>query len=323
MATLPRLAPADPPRVTARRPPNLVMQSAPAAARSLPFSQKPWAWVGVGLGLAAVGALGLWAQLRPGALPRFPVPHPVPSPESGWDRVDRPRDPQSWAQVPTDQLVAEAVVQFNQDEFAAAIASVQALLAPERNAIAAAQTALKAAPETHDFPEITFLRGRVAWQSLRVGETLFGPDDARRYWQAAADGDPEQPHYWLALGFAHYRAGDWGRSRQAWLQTLELTQRQDPAVALPATPDTTFGAPATDITLQAEAGLALVSWRQAQAESRPDRRLAWLGQAIAYRQRVLTVDAAAVQPQALLQNWLWTEGAIADWQQILDLRVRD
>ena len=55
-----------------------------------------------------------------------------------------------------------------------------------------------------DRPDVLFLKGRLAWQNVQVGNTLYSLDDSRRFWQAAAQQDPDSPLYALALGFVFY-----------------------------------------------------------------------------------------------------------------------
>ncbi|MDY7013566.1 MAG: CHAT domain-containing protein, partial [Cyanobacteriota bacterium] len=204
--------------------------------------------------------------------------------------------------VSTEELTAKAIEQAIQGQIEESAIAIEALLDPQRNALPYARAALDGVPlEQQDEPQILFLRGRLAWQSVLQGNTDFSVDDARRYWESAVKADPNSLLYQNALGFAYYEEGDFARANLAWSDALELGQQQT------TNPD--------EGVLTTYAGLAL-ALRQMAASQRDRSQQMPIDKAIKLRQLVMTQDPAGFQSDALSAHWLWSEKAIDDWQAL-------
>ena len=178
-----------------------------------------------------------------------------------------------------------------------------------------ADAALKAVPITKlDDPAVSFLRGRLAWQSLKKeqsekGSKNYDLSDARKYWEMARKGQPKSVPYLSALGFAYYMEGNYGRANNAWFEALQVkTASQSGGNVAPGTPDKE--------TLTIYAGLALGLRQEAQKQP-AQQRASLLSRSLNMRQYVMSNDPVNFQPDALSQNWLWTEKAIQDWRSLL------
>ncbi|MDB9313885.1 CHAT domain-containing protein [Spirulina sp. CS-785/01] len=206
--------------------------------------------------------------------------------------------------VSTDQLTSLAIAQFTEGNLETGVNAVTELL--NRNALNYAESALAAVPnQSLDTPSVSFLRGRLAWQSVMVGESNYSVDDARRYWELAVKGDPQSLQYHNALGFAYYAEGKINRANQAWYDALELTDQQVEQENSELTP----------ALLDTYAGLALGLSKLAQ-DSDGEQQRVLQDKANKLKQKVLNEDPLAYQAQGLSQNWLWTEEAIKDWQEL-------
>ncbi len=183
-------------------------------------------------------------------------------------------------------LMQGAIAQFRQGNFSAGAIQVEKLL--DSSVINYALEALRAVPsQQQDHPQISYLWGRLAWQAIQQGNSDYSVDDARRYWEQAVKGDPRQPDYYNALGFAYYAEGNLGLAEKSFAQAIALT-------------DT----PTAPQRLTAYAGTALVYAQKARED-----------EAAQVYQFVMQADPSQFQPQALgTQSWLWTNTAIAQWQ---------
>lgn len=237
----------------------------------------------------------------------------------------------------TAEVTAIATTHFNQENLVEGGQAVEELL--DRVALSQARTALDAVPEALvDDPAVSFLKGRLAWQSVQVGDEDFSVDDARRYWETAVRGEPDSLLYHNALGFAYYAEGNLDAANQVWLEALELTEQQssmteDPEENLqdPTEPELgreeTLDDSASDeaqVTPNQEAstvyaGLALSLTELAENQPTTERQ-SLLSKAAKLYQKVITDDPTNFQPEALSQNWMWTESAIEDWRSLSTLR---
>ncbi|MFP5272409.1 CHAT domain-containing protein [Coleofasciculus sp.] len=277
-------------------------------------NQKGWrSWrvapklgIGLGVGAVAIALLSfalLWnRQPQPGGLITS-LESPVPSVPQPSD-LDR----SNLAQADTSRVTALAIAQLGQGKIEAGTEAVEALL--NRGALSQADAALGAvSPSQLDNPTISFLRGRLAWQSLQTGDTNYNISDVRRYWETAVKAQPDSAKYNNALGFAYYAEGDFERANNAWLDALTLIEQEeiDADVA---------GNEAKKEALTAYAGLALGFWKSAQQQP-AENRTNLLNESSKLRQKVLQDDPVNFQPDALSQNWLWSEQAIQDWRSLL------
>jgi hypothetical protein len=210
----------------------------------------------------------------------------------------------------TAAVTTLAIEQLSQGNVATGKNAVEELL--DRGALPQADAALAAVPrEQLDNPAVSFLRGRLAWQSIQTGSENYAIDDVRRYWETASDRQPSSATYLNALGFAYYAEGDYDRANQAWFDALYRTEEAQ--VAESGAVDTQ-----NRELLTTYAGLALGLWKS--AEGLPaDKQASLFNEALKLRQKVLGDAPADFQPEALSQDWLWTPQAIQDWQELLAL----
>jgi hypothetical protein len=226
---------------------------------------------------------------------------------------------QDLRQRETQDVLTIAIDSFNKKQFEQGRTAVTALL--ERGAIKEAETALGAvSPQSLSDPNISFLRGRVAWEATKTGDTFYSVSDARRFWEIAAKGEPESVLYQNALGFAYYAEGNTREALKVWMRASYGLENFS-AVAVPtAGSSTSTESPrANPLQLTPErlttyAGIAIGLQRIAADETYGQRSLT--SKAMKLYQMVSQKDPTQFRPQALSQNWLWTEAAIQDWEKL-------
>jgi tetratricopeptide (TPR) repeat protein len=196
-----------------------------------------------------------------------------------------------------------------------------------REALQEAKAALDAVPaERLDNPDISFLRGRLAWQQTKKGNSDYGKDDVRRFWETSVRGKPDTVSYYNALGFALYREGKFEDAIETWCNGLKVQQTQTDFSAaasgsqgncpVPTRPLTNVAdATAKANILDASAGIALALKKGVETNSfdRVEERMA---QSIALYKTVISSEPVEFQPDSLSQNWLWTEEAILEWRSL-------
>nr|WP_274381925.1 CHAT domain-containing protein [Myxacorys almedinensis] len=213
----------------------------------------------------------------------------------------------------TGALTATATQSFIQGDVQKGQQAIEALLA--QNNLVQAKTAFDAVPNDKlSSPAISFLRGRLAWQWLQqnTSDRTFSIEDVRRYWKTAIGGKKE-PRYYNALGFAYYAEGDLRSASNAWMTAARLAEAQQ---KLPANVATGNANPALQDQMTANAGIALAYQKMASKQP-PEKRASLKREAVKLRNRILRQTPAEFQPNALNQNWLWTESAIAEWKTLL------
>jgi len=270
----------------------------PSSSRTRQRRQKTSILAVVGAGaIATLLALTWWWQNRQSSLSDIP-PIPTQSAPS--------QTPADIRQMPTEMVTTIATEKLNQGDLEAGLAAVEELL--NRNVLPAAETALNLIPSQQiQKPSVNFLKGRLAWQSLRTGDTKYSVDDARRYWENAVRGNPNSSEYKNALGFAYYMEGNLNEANASWLQALNSAlerQNSDSQTQLPPEALTSY------------AGLAMGMYKSAQNLS-GNKRTQYLKEAIKSRQTVLKQDPLNFQVDKLSNHWLWTEEMIRDWRSLL------
>ncbi len=270
---------------------------------SRPATQKrrrPWIAAGV-LGTAAAGVLAVWGftNWRSTTAPSDVLPDIAQLNSS---------PPPTSNQI--DAITASATKSFAQGDLRRGREAVQTLL--DQGVVPAADTAIQSVPLNYrDDPTVSFLRGRVAWESVnRSPNTTYSIDDARREWETAAK-TRKTPQVYNALGFAYYAQNQLGRAGKAWIAAVRLAQAQQKV--------TQDKKAFQQDELTAYAGLALVANRKAQSQP-PQERDRAQQEAIQLRDRVLNAAPDQFQDQALARNWLWRESAIADWKALRVLK---
>ena len=300
-------------------PPQLATNLAKSVEATQPTAAKIWQqklqgipklWLGLGAtGIVASTLFGFWfwetRQIPPGDLlnPDFSVPG-VPQPPTSQEL--------DLAKADTKTVTEIAIQQLSQGNLAPGQEAVEALL--NRGALPQAKAALETvSPEQIDNPAVSFLRGRLAWQSLQAGNQNYSIDDARRFWQDASKKQPNSSTYSNALGFAYYAEGEFEKANNAWLEALTLNQK---AQEISDPSNNTAQATRKTEALDIYAGLALGLWQSAQQQS-GDKRANLLNESLKLRQKVMTDNPVNFQPEALSKNWLWSQQAIRDWQSLL------
>ncbi len=207
--------------------------------------------------------------------------------------------------VDTSKLTASAIEQLSQGNLAAGQKSVEELL--NREALKQASAALAVVPKSQiDNPAVEFLKGRLAWQSVKKGSQDFDLSDARRYWEDAHKAQPQSSTYLTALGFAYYAEGNFERANQAWYDALYVLGDTKGKTDLKA-------APAQKEALTIYAGLAM-GLRQSAQKQPTSKRASLLSKSRKLRQKVLSDAPTDFTPEALSKNWLWTEKTLKDWR---------
>jgi tetratricopeptide (TPR) repeat protein len=221
----------------------------------------------------------------------------------------------------TKELTAIASDRFNKGQLPEGEQALGILL--DRGALLEATAIIQSLPaEKTDEPGISYLRGRLAWQSMQSGNPDYLLSDVIRDWENAAKAQPNSVEYHEALGFAYYAQNRPREAIQAWasaLDILEVRQKMPEASPNHATHSTTrisdVSSRHTDQeALTIYAGIALALRQGGNDPTQPQTNLS--GKASKIYQMVLRNDPVNFQPQALSQNWLWSESAIKDWQTL-------
>lgn len=263
-------------------------------------------WIGLGAtGTLALVLLGVWFFQNPPTSGRG-----IPLLPGLSESVDDPNV--NLKNAKTNTVTAIAIEAFSEDNIIRGTEAVRALL--DRGALPQASAALKEVPsEQLNQSMVSFLRGRLAWQSIQTGSDEYSLDDVRRYWERAVKQEPDSWTYRNALGFAYYAEGKYERANQAWLDALYRSSKGK---------STTVGSGQSSNSqkLNTYAGLALGFWKSAQ-EQNGSKRASLSKESLKLRQHVITNDPINFQPDALSKNWLWSQQAIKDWQSLLEVRT--
>ncbi|MEH1909110.1 MAG: cell division protein HetF [Nostoc sp.] len=276
--------------------------SLPASPRPRTRRRKLWPIVGI-VGISAiVSAIGLnwwWQNRHQVTLPNIPVIPTQSLPIQKQQNIDLQT-------ALTGIVAATATEKLSQGDLQGGLLAVEELL--NRGVLPAADTALKLIPNKQaDQPSVNFYKGRLAWQSIQIGDNNYSIDDARRYWESAAKAKPESLLYNNALGFAYYTEGNLNRANDSWFKALNLALKEQKT-------DSTSTVPQDALT--SYAGLALGLYKSALSQPN-GKQTQYLNEAIKLRQLVLKSDPVNFQVDKLAKNWLWTEKAIEDWRSLL------
>jgi tetratricopeptide (TPR) repeat protein len=259
-----------------------------------------------GTGILTLVVLGLLFAARRHLEPSVTL-SPPPSPATAV-LTDVTVDRVNFSNLNTKQVVALAQADLRQGDLKRATAAVEELL--DRHALSETEVALAVIPQQLiDTPDISFLRGRLAWQQFSTGRKKFSLNDARRFWETAVKKQPHTPLYLNALGFVYYAEGNLDRAIALWFDALsigeqKLAQKVDAATQ-------------RDV-LNSYAGIAL-ALSQLAAKQTGDRGQTLLQEALKLRQKVLKEAVASFQPDTLAKNWMWPKAAVRDWQAFLEI----
>jgi len=256
-----------------------------------PRRRRPWIAAGI-LGTTMAAVLGVWS------FSAWRGASTTPSPSELIDNLSQINQAPGMASSRSGNLVATATSSFAQGNLRVGQDAIEELL--NNSELAAADSAFQnVPPDKLDNPTISFLRGRIAWQSVQQRRSNYSLNDAQGYFETALKGN-RTPQVLNALGFVYYAQGNLNRAGRTWNDARKLaagTAKQDELTAL--------------------AGLALVANKTAQTQTGNSRnRLR--REAVGLRDRVL--QSKEFQISALSKNWLWGEGAIADWRGLLAIK---
>jgi tetratricopeptide (TPR) repeat protein len=217
----------------------------------------------------------------------------------------------------TEIITAYASQKLSQGEIEIGLKAVEELL--NRNVLPDTEAALSVIPkEQADNPLVNFYKGRLAWQSVQIGDKKYSIDDARRYWETAVKAQPDTPAYLNAVGFAFYAEGNLDKANDSWFKALDIALKEQKRVAQPVA-NVAKSMPKEAVT--AYAGLALGLYKSAYEKQPPgSKRQQYLDESVKLRQMVVTDDPQGFQMNKLTQNWLWTEKALTDWKELLKVR---
>ncbi|HEY9640074.1 MAG TPA: CHAT domain-containing protein, partial [Coleofasciculaceae cyanobacterium] len=215
---------------------------------------------------------------------------------------------QKLANSSTAQVQAIAISSFGKQQLAQGQQAIAVLL--DRNALPEATAALAAVPQQNqNEPEIQFLRGRLAWQAIKQGNSQYKLADVRQAWENAAQKEPNTALYQQGLGFVYYAEGNPSQAFESWMRARSILENS------PSAADSTSAAqPVADLNT-AYAGVAL-SIRQLSTQETPDRQNRISDKADKLYRMVLNSDPAHFSSEALQKNWLWNETTIQDWQKL-------
>jgi tetratricopeptide (TPR) repeat protein len=262
------------------------------------------------VGVCAIAISGFWffqnRQPKPGDL----LPEQLTLIQSQQQSVNIKQ--LDFQKTDTPNLATLAIEKFSQGELLIAQQAVTELL--NRNALSHASAALAVVPKQQlNNPDVSFLRGRLAWQSAAKGSKDYSFDDARRYWEIAKRNKPKSPQYLNALGFAYYHEGKYDLASKVWFDALYLSKPQ------PATLTNSKVEKNNHEVLNTYAGLALVLKKLAQKQP-TDKSQKFLSESMKLRQQVMNADPVHYQPEALSQDWMWSKKAIQDWKLLLKMK---
>ncbi|MGC1396518.1 MAG: CHAT domain-containing protein [Coleofasciculaceae cyanobacterium] len=298
---LPTHSPAPAQQQNIVNPHNRQAKTTPPFWRRVQAMPKQWLLLGA-TGAMAIALLGTWLLFNK------PQTNPLVNLPVAQESLDGTNSPVNLKTTETSKLTADAIQQLSQGNLATGQKSVEELL--NREALPQAKAALDVVPKSQiDKPEVSYLRGRLAWQFVKKDSRDFNISDARRYWETAHKAQPKNSAYLTALGFAYYGEDNFERANQAWFDALYLLEDTKGKTEAQA-------APIKKTALTIYAGLAM-GLRQSAQKQAAAKRASLLSESRKLRQKVLKDAPTDFSPEALNQNWLWTAKTIKDWRSTI------
>jgi tetratricopeptide (TPR) repeat protein len=276
----------------------------------------------------------LWQS---GVLRSLQASRPVPSPTSSASVSPSPSSSAAaspgntdLSKAKTDDLVLMATNNFSQPQLsdenvAEGGRAITALL--DRGDLETVEALLTNVPsEDASNPDISFLKGRLAWQQFKQGNSDYSENDVQRFWETAVTGSPESAGYYNALGFLLYSQGKSQQAIETWCQALKLLKQQADFTSgsihavsdcpVPTQPITDVSDPTVKVDiLDASAGIALALKRGVEMDGfdHPEEQMT---ESIALYGTVIKSDPTQFQPTELLKTWLWTDTAVEEWRSL-------
>lgn len=202
-------------------------------------------------------------------------------------------------------LINSAMAGFREKDLKKATDAIETML--NQGLTTQAQGVINTVPnDQRDTPIMQYLTGRMNLQFARVG-TQGSAEDAWRYLQRAVKSQPDSAPYYNALGFAFYEDKRFDEAGRAWMQAMELVNKQEGKNAA-THPE----------MLTAQVGQALVLQKMAKADSKNSKR--YLGKAMSFRDAVVAEKADVFSSAVLSKDWRWSEATIADWTKLQNLK---
>jgi tetratricopeptide (TPR) repeat protein len=213
---------------------------------------------------------------------------------------------EKFRQTDTPRLTQIATQRFAEGEVKTATAALEALL--DRNALAEAKTVIAAiSPTLSNTAEISFLRGRLIWQSLDSQINTKQIQAVRTLWQNAVKKQPNSVLYRNALGFAYYAEKNYDEAIAVWFDAITIEQEAKLQL---------LAQPAKKQVLNNYAGISLALWRGASSQT-GEQKQKLVRESIKLGKKVLREAAIDFQPENLSQDWMWSKAAIQDWRTFL------
>ena len=267
--------------------------------------RRPW-WAAGILGSTVAAVLGIWG---------FSTWRASPSPNELIDNISQVNQTPGANISRSNALVATATSSFAKGDLRPGIEATDQLL--NNGEVVAADTAIANVPQNQlDNSAVSFLRGRIAWQSVQVNrKTTYSLDDIQGFWETSLRGE-RTPQVLNALGFAYYAKGNFGRASRTWIDAAKLAAERQKEVGA----SSQAGANSSkQEELTAYAGLALATNKLAQSQP-ANQRDRLRREAVILRDRVLREAPKDFQTAALSKNWLWNESTITDWKALLAIK---
>ena len=213
-----------------------------------------------------------------------------------------PKQKTNFTKDNSGNLTTFAMDRFRENDVKTGILVVEELLKPERSALTNAETVLNSLSEKQKYqPEIMFLWGRIAWQSIQTGNNKYSINDVQRYWEFCLKNDNKSVIYLNALGFVYYEQKFYEKANKIWFKALSLHNKNTSEIDV----------------LNSYAGLALGLKQLSLQTKDKERKEKLLNESNKLYEKVITDEPVKFQPNELSRNnWLWTEKMIKDWGKL-------
>ncbi|MBT9317127.1 CHAT domain-containing protein [Leptothoe spongobia] len=172
---------------------------------------------------------------------------------------------------------------------------------------------------TIDDPTLLFSKGQLQWDLMNQSsfvDNSIGPSEAARSWQDALDVKANWIDAQVALGFAYYEQGNFQDAIAIWEDALDTGEAY--GIPILSLHDDLPGADIQNapMTLHAQLGLAMAYYQESEIGLTDSDQRPLLAVAADYWQAVMkTAEEEEVPISDISVHWLWSERALADWNQ--------
>ena len=167
-----------------------------------------------------------------------------------------------------------------------------------------------------DDPTLLFSKGQLQWDLMNQSASSIEPSDAALSWRDALGVKTNWIDAQVALGFAYYEQGNVEDAIAIWEDALELGE--DYGIPILSLHDDLPGADIQNapMRLHAQLGLAMAYYQESEIGLREIDKQPLLAVAADYWQAVMdTAQQEEVAITDLSDHWLWSEQALADWNE--------